>query len=96
MRNHFLEIVAIVSPVGPGLAGWAIFGLGVAAFAPVVLGAASQVAGVQPPVAIAMVTTVGYLGSFTGPVINGGLAFLAGPAFGHEVRVLGASARERH
>jgi MFS family permease len=67
-------VVAIGSPIGLGLAGWAIFGLGVAAFAPVVLGAASQVADVQPPVAIAMVTTVGYLGSFTGPVIIGGLA----------------------
>jgi hypothetical protein len=44
--------------------------------APVVLGAAPRAGGVPPPVAIAMVTTVGYLGSFTGPALIGGLATL--------------------
>jgi MFS family permease len=65
------------SPLG-SLAGWAIFGLGTAAIAPTVLGAAAGVRDVPPPVAIAAVTTVGYLGSFTGPPLIGALAEFTG------------------
>jgi MFS family permease len=65
--------------VVPALAGWALFGLGVAAIAPAVLGAApTAAAGVPPSVAIAAVTTVGYLGSFTGPPAIGALAGVTG------------------
>ena len=42
------------------------------------LGAAPGVAGVPPAVAIAAVTTVGYLGSFTGPPGIGALAGATG------------------
>jgi hypothetical protein len=43
-----------------------------------VLGAAAGVGGGPPAVAIAAVTTVGYLGSFTGPPAVGVLAELVG------------------
>jgi MFS family permease len=67
--------VAIAAPgVGPSLAGWALFGLGLAGLAPTVLGAAASEPGVPPSVAIAAVTTIGYLGSFTGPPLIGALA----------------------
>ena len=56
------------------LAGWALFGLGLAALAPTVLGAAAGVSGAPPAVAIAAVTTIGYLGSFTGAPAIGALA----------------------
>jgi MFS family permease len=49
------------------MAGWALVGLSLAPLAPAVLGAAPAAAGVPAPQAIAAVTTVGYLGSFTGP-----------------------------
>jgi hypothetical protein len=48
----------------------------VAIVAPAVLGAAPGVSELPPPVAIAAVTTVGYLGSFTGPPAIGALAEL--------------------
>ena len=72
--------VAVTVPgVAPALAGWALFGLGVAAIAPAVLGAAPTAGvGVPPSVAIAAVTTVGYLGSFTGPPAIGALAGTTG------------------
>jgi MFS family permease len=71
---------AALAVAGPGvatsLAGWALFGAGTALIAPAVLGAAPAAAppGVPPGVAIAAVTTVGYLGSFTGPPAIGALA----------------------
>ncbi|WP_434056940.1 hypothetical protein, partial [Pseudonocardia lacus] len=56
------------------LAGWALVGLAVAPLAPAVLGAAPRVCDGPAPTAIATVTTVGYLGSFTGPPLVGALA----------------------
>jgi hypothetical protein len=44
--------------------------------APAVLGAAPDVTDLPAPVAIAAVTTVGYMGSFTGPPAIGALAEL--------------------
>jgi MFS family permease len=71
--------VAVAVPgIVPALAGWALFGLGIAGIAPTVLGAAPGAAAVPPPVAIAAVTTVGYLGSFTGPPAIGALAGVTG------------------
>jgi MFS family permease len=61
-----------------GLAGWALFGLGLAAVAPTLLGAAPQAGEGPPATAIAAVTTIGYLGSFTGPPAIGGLAQATG------------------
>jgi MFS family permease len=70
--------LAVVAPTaGLSIAGWALFGLGLAPLAPTVLGAAAGVGG-PPAVAIAAVTTVGYLGSFTGPPAVGVLAELVG------------------
>jgi MFS family permease len=73
---------ALLSVAGPGvpaaLAGWALFGLGVATIAPTVLGAAPKAASAPPSVAIAAVTTVGYAGSFTGPPAIGALAGVTG------------------
>jgi MFS family permease len=67
--------LAIAAPTPAAtLAGWALFGLGLAALAPTVLGAAPRVSGASPGVAIAAVTTIGYLGSFTGPPAIGALA----------------------
>jgi MFS family permease len=71
-------IAVAVPGVAPALAGWALFGLGLAGIAPTVLGAAPGVAAVPPSVAIAAVTTVGYLGSFTGPPAIGALAGAVG------------------
>jgi MFS family permease len=61
-----------------GLAGWAILGAGLAAIAPAVLGATPTVSRAPLPVAIAAVTTLGYLGSFTGPPLVGALAEVTG------------------
>ncbi len=71
--------LATLAPVLPlALAGWALVGLAVAPLAPITLGAAPDRATGPAPVAIAGVTTVGYLGSFTGPAVIGGLAELSG------------------
>jgi MFS family permease len=70
--------LAIAAPgAGLSLAGWALFGAGLAPVAPAVLGAAPGATNLSPPVAIATVTTVGYLGSFTGPPLIGALAELS-------------------
>ena len=67
--------LAIAAPATAlSLAGWALFGLGLAALAPTVLGAAPAAGRGSPAAAIAAVTTVGYLGSFTGPPLVGALA----------------------
>jgi MFS family permease len=74
-------VLAVAVPGVPAaLGGWALFGLGIAAIAPTVLGAAPNAApaGMPPAVAIAAVTTVGYLGSFTGPPAIGALAGATG------------------
>jgi len=72
-------IAVAVPGVALALGGWALFGLGIAGIAPAVLGAAPGVATTVPPsVAIAAVTTVGYLGSFTGPPAIGVLAEATG------------------
>ena len=71
--------LAVVAPTaGLSIAGWAVFGLGLAPLAPTVLGAAAGVGRGAPAVAIAAVTTVGYLGSFSGPPAVGALAELVG------------------
>jgi predicted MFS family arabinose efflux permease len=70
-------LIAAPGPV-TALAGWALLGAGVAVVAPAVIGAAPAGGDLPPPVAIAAVTTVGYLGSFTGPPAIGALAELTG------------------
>ena len=71
--------VVVAAPTAPvALLGWAVLGAGLAAIAPAVLGAAPSATPLPPPVAIAAVTTLGYLGSFTGPPLVGALAELSG------------------
>jgi MFS family permease len=71
--------IAAGSPAAlPALAGWAVLGAGLAAVAPALLGAAPGVGRVPPPIAVATVTTLGYLGSFTGPPLVGAVAELVG------------------
>jgi MFS family permease len=88
-RARFVQLAALVTAAGAavvvtagepatGIAGWALLGLGLAGIAPAVLGAAPTLANVRPPVAIAAVTTIGYLGSFTGPPAIGALAGATG------------------
>jgi len=88
-RVRLVRVCAAVSAAGaalvvtaPGaiaaLAAWALLGLGVAAVAPAVLGAAPGSGRESPAVAIAAVTTIGYLGSFTGPPVVGALAEAGG------------------
>jgi hypothetical protein len=82
-RARLVQINAVVTGAGAalvvfgpgaafGLVGWALFGL--VTVAPTVLGAAPRAGDAPPAAAIAMVTTVGYLGSFTGPPVIGLLA----------------------
>jgi MFS family permease len=71
--------LAIAAPTIAGsLVGWTLFGCGLAALAPTILGAAATTADVPAPVAIAAVTSIGYLGSFTGPPAIGALAGASG------------------
>src|SRR3954453_13758411 len=60
-------LVVVAPNAALGLAGWALFGLGLAAVAPTVLGAAPRLGDAAPATAIAAVTTIGYLGSFSAP-----------------------------
>lgn len=71
-------LVVIAPGAGAALAAWALLGLGLAAVAPAVLGAAPASGRESPAVAIAAVTTIGYLGSFTGPPVIGALAEVGG------------------
>jgi MFS family permease len=72
-------LVVLASTAAIAMTGWVIIGVGLAALAPTVVGAApSRATKTTPAAAIAAVTTLGYLGSFTGPPIVGGLASLIG------------------
>jgi sugar/nucleoside kinase (ribokinase family) len=71
--------VALATTAAVAMAGWVITGAGLAVLAPSVLGAApDRAANTTPAAAIASVTTLGYLGSFAGPPIIGGLAGAVG------------------
>jgi MFS family permease len=70
--------IAIAAPPIPlAFSGWVLLGLGLATITPAVIGAAPQVGDVPVPAAIATTTTIGYLGSFTGPPAIGALAELS-------------------
>jgi MFS family permease len=72
-------LVVFAWTTAAAMIGWMIIGVGLAVLAPTVLGAApSRATKTTPAAAIAAVTTLGYLGSFTGPPIVGGLASLIG------------------
>jgi MFS family permease len=70
---------AVFAPaVELAIVGWALVGLGLAAVTPAIIGAAPALSGMPVPTAIAMITSISYLGSFTGPPLIGGLAEVAG------------------
>jgi|SRR5215207_5593390 len=71
-------VAIAASTTALALVGWAVLGLGLAAIAPTVLGAAPSATDAPAPLAIASVSTIGYLGSFTGPPLIGALAELGG------------------
>jgi acylphosphatase/predicted MFS family arabinose efflux permease len=84
-RTRVVQVCGVAAAAGttlavsaPGLtlamAGWTVVGLAVAPLAPVVLGAAPGAGGTPAPVAVAAVTTLGYLGSFSGPPLVGVVA----------------------
>jgi MFS family permease len=84
-RDRFIRAAALVAAVGaalvvisgsPGAAllGWAVVGVGVAGIAPTLLGAAPGVSAVAPATAIASVSALGYVGSFSGPPVIGVVA----------------------
>jgi len=60
-----------------GLVGLALLGAGIANALPLAIGAGVETPGETPATAAARVSTLGYLGSFVGPVIVGGLASLS-------------------
>jgi MFS family permease len=83
----------VTAPVaGVAIAGAVLLGAGLAGLVPTVLGAAPARGDLPAPVAIATVTTVGYLGSFTGPAAVGGLAALTGLSAALSLSVLAALA----
>jgi MFS family permease len=60
-----------------GLIGLALLGAGIANALPIAIAAGGNVPGETPATAAAPVSTLGYLGSFVGPVLVGGLASLS-------------------
>jgi MFS family permease len=66
----------LLGTVGSAMAGLALFGLGLATLVPISFSAASNAADLPVPVAVARVSTVGYLGSFTAPGLIGALTHL--------------------
>jgi predicted MFS family arabinose efflux permease len=60
-----------------GLIGLALLGAGIANALPLAIAAGGNVPGETPATAAARVSTLGYLGSFVGPVLVGGLASLS-------------------
>ena len=86
-----VTVVILAPGAWTALAGWALVGVAVALLAPTVLSAAPYAtppsqhddsgpvtAAVPTPVAITVVTMIGYLGSFTGPPLIGALAEYVG------------------
>jgi hypothetical protein len=70
----------LVGNAAGALAGLALFGAGLANLLPISISTAGRTAGVSVPVAVARVSTCGYLGSFSGPVLIGTLAPTTGLA----------------
>jgi fucose permease len=56
------------------IAGLALLGLGLSTLLPIAISAAGTIRGLPVPVAVARVSTLGYLGTFTGPALIGYLS----------------------
>jgi fucose permease len=67
----------LVDAPAVGLVGLGLLGAGIANALPLAIGAGGHTPGETPATAAARVSTLGYLGSFVGPVLVGGLASLS-------------------
>jgi predicted MFS family arabinose efflux permease len=67
----------LVDAPGAGLVGLALLGVGISNALPIAISAGANTPGESPATATARVSTLGYLGSFVGPVLVGGLASLS-------------------
>jgi fucose permease len=83
-----IGMALIVGGTAAGLVGLALFGLGLSYTFPVALGASGSVPGIHPSRAIAMISTIGYLGFFTGPTLIGVVAEATDLRLGLTVPVL--------
>jgi MFS family permease len=84
--------LAIAAPNAPlALAGWALVGAGLASVMPAAIGAAPAATRAPAGVAIASVSTIGYLGSFTGPPLIGFIAGFAGLSAGLALLIAAAA-----
>jgi MFS family permease len=72
----FMMAALLVEPWA-ALAGFALVGLGAANIVPVMFGAAGRLPGTSPGIAIATVTTLGYVGLLCGPALVGFLAHVS-------------------
>jgi MFS family permease len=68
----------LLASTASAVAGLALFGLGLATLLPIVISAAGTIHGLPVPVAVARVSTIGYLGTFTGPALIGYLSHHTG------------------
>lgn len=73
-----LALALLVGEPVAGIIGFGLVGLGIANVVPILFSAAGRVRGVQPGVALAAVTTLGYVGFLAGPPLIGLAAELAG------------------
>jgi hypothetical protein len=71
----FCGTLLVDAPVA-GLVGFGLLGVGIANALPLAIGAGGNAPGETPATAAARVSTLGYLGSFVGPALVGGLASL--------------------
>jgi hypothetical protein len=70
----------LLGTAGAALVGLALFGAGLANLLPLAIAATGSAGSVPVPVAVARVSTLGYLGSFAGPALIGTLAHPVGLA----------------
>ncbi len=76
-----LGAALLIGRPAAGLAGFALLGAGLSITLPLTLGAAGHRAadaGLSPAAAVARVSTIAYLGSFTGPALIGPFASATG------------------
>jgi MFS family permease len=69
-----MTVGLLLGTTGAAVAGLALLGLGLATLLPLSLSSAGASSSLPVPVAVARVSTLGYLGSFTGPALIGYLS----------------------
>ena len=68
----------LLSSTASAVAGLALLGLGLATLLPISISAAGTIQALPVPVAVARVSTLGYLGTFSGPALIGALSHSTG------------------